>query len=45
MAAGIPGARFVPLESRNHLILADGPAFGRFLEELKSFLKLDIAPP
>ena len=39
MAAGIPGARFVPLQSRNHLILADEPAFGRFLEELKSFLR------
>jgi pimeloyl-ACP methyl ester carboxylesterase len=27
MAAGIPGARFVPLPSRNHLILEDEPAF------------------
>jgi pimeloyl-ACP methyl ester carboxylesterase len=26
MAAGIPGARFVPLPSRNHLILEDEPA-------------------
>ena len=43
MAAGIPGARFVPLESRNHLILEDEPAFPRFLEEIKSFLKTDIA--
>jgi class 3 adenylate cyclase/pimeloyl-ACP methyl ester carboxylesterase len=39
MAAGIPGARFVPLESQNHLILEDEPAFGRFLDELKAFLK------
>ncbi len=39
MAAGIPGARFVPLQSRNHLILADEPAFSRFMEELKSFLR------
>jgi class 3 adenylate cyclase/pimeloyl-ACP methyl ester carboxylesterase len=38
LAAGIPGARFVPLESRNHLILEDEPAFPRFLEEIKSFL-------
>ena len=45
MAAGIPGARFVPLESRNHLILADEPALGRFVEELKTFLKPDIAAP
>lgn len=43
MAAGIPGARFVPLESRNHLILEDEPAFPRFLEEIKSFLKSDVA--
>jgi pimeloyl-ACP methyl ester carboxylesterase len=26
IAAGIPGAKFVPLESRNHIILADEPA-------------------
>jgi pimeloyl-ACP methyl ester carboxylesterase len=38
MAAGIPGARFVPLESRNHLILEHEPAYPRFLEEIMSFL-------
>ena len=38
MAAGIPGARFVPLQSRNHLILEDEPAYGRFLEEIRSFV-------
>ena len=38
LAAGIPGARFVPLQSRNHLILEDEPAFPRFLQEIKSFL-------
>jgi class 3 adenylate cyclase/pimeloyl-ACP methyl ester carboxylesterase len=38
MAAGIPGARFVPLPSRNHLILEDEPAFPRFLEEMRAFL-------
>ena len=43
LAAGIPGARFVPLESRNHLILEDEPAFPRFLEEIKAFVKPDIA--
>jgi class 3 adenylate cyclase/pimeloyl-ACP methyl ester carboxylesterase len=43
LAAGIPGARFVPLESRNHLILEDEPAFPRFLEEIKAFLNTDIA--
>jgi class 3 adenylate cyclase/pimeloyl-ACP methyl ester carboxylesterase len=38
MAAGIPGARFVPLPSRNHLILEDEPAFGRFLQEMRIVL-------
>jgi pimeloyl-ACP methyl ester carboxylesterase len=38
MAAGIPGARLVPLQSRNHLILEDEPAYARFLEEIRSFL-------
>jgi class 3 adenylate cyclase/pimeloyl-ACP methyl ester carboxylesterase len=38
MAAGVPGARFVPLESQNHLILESEPAFARFLDELRSFL-------
>lgn len=38
LAAGIPGARFVPLESQNHLILESEPAFARFVEEFRSFL-------
>jgi pimeloyl-ACP methyl ester carboxylesterase len=42
MAAGIPGARFVPLESQNHVILPSEPAFARFLEEVRSFLETDI---
>ena len=41
MAAAIPGARFVPLESRNHLILEDEFAFRRLLDEITSFVKLD----
>jgi pimeloyl-ACP methyl ester carboxylesterase len=41
MAAAIPGARFVPLESQNHLILENEPAFGRFLEEVRSFVDAD----
>jgi pimeloyl-ACP methyl ester carboxylesterase len=39
VAAGIPGARFVPLESANHLILENEPAYARFIEEITSFLK------
>jgi len=38
IAVGIPGARFVPLEGRNHLILENEPAFPRFLTEVRSFL-------
>ena len=38
LAKGIPGAKFVPLASRNHLILENEPAFPRFLEEIRAFL-------
>ncbi|HSR42879.1 MAG TPA: alpha/beta fold hydrolase, partial [Longimicrobiales bacterium] len=38
LAAGIPDARFVPLESQNHVLLEDEPAWARFLEEVRSFL-------
>lgn len=38
LAAGIPGARFIPLASRNHLILEDEPAFHTFLQEIRTFL-------
>ena len=37
LAALIPGARFVPLEGRNHIILADDAAWPHFLEELVAF--------
>lgn len=43
MAAGIPGARFVPLEGRNHLIVESEPAFDRFLAEMRSFLDQDFS--
>ena len=42
LAAGIPGARFVPLESRNHIMLEGEPALARFLEELRSFIGTDV---
>jgi class 3 adenylate cyclase/pimeloyl-ACP methyl ester carboxylesterase len=42
LAAGIPGARFVPLESGNHIMLEGEPALARFLEELRSFLAADV---
>jgi class 3 adenylate cyclase/pimeloyl-ACP methyl ester carboxylesterase len=38
MAAGIPGARFVALRGRNHMILEEEPAWPRLMEELRTFL-------
>ena len=38
MAAGIPGARFVTLQGRNHIFLETEPAFGQFLEHTRAFL-------
>ena len=38
IAAGIPGAKFVPLEGRNHIILADEPANRQFFDAVASFL-------
>ena len=38
LAALIPGARFVPLESANHLLLESEPAWRRFVEEVEAFL-------
>lgn len=38
IASQIPGARFVALESRNHIILEHEPAWPRFTDELRRFL-------
>lgn len=38
LAALIPGARFVSLESRNHVLLEHEPAWARFVEEVRAFL-------
>lgn len=51
LAALIPGARFVPLESRNHILLEHEPAWARFVDEVHRFLADDAitaapsAPP
>ena len=37
LAALVPDARFVPLDSSNHILLEE-PAFDRFLEEITSFV-------
>lgn len=38
LAALIPGARFVPLESKNHILRQEEPAWTRFLAEVHAFL-------
>jgi pimeloyl-ACP methyl ester carboxylesterase/DNA-binding CsgD family transcriptional regulator len=47
VATLIPGARFVPLESRNHILLANEPAWTAFRHELDGFLaaRADEPPP
>ena len=39
LATLIPGARFVPLDSRNHCLLEHEPAWGQLTSELESFLQ------
>jgi len=38
LAVSIPGARFVPLEGSNHILLEHEPAWSTFLTELRDFL-------
>ncbi|HRQ64821.1 MAG TPA: alpha/beta fold hydrolase [Xanthomonadaceae bacterium] len=38
LASGIPGAEFIELESRNHVLLDHEPAWQRFCEEVATFL-------
>jgi pimeloyl-ACP methyl ester carboxylesterase/DNA-binding CsgD family transcriptional regulator len=44
LAALIPGARFVPLESRNHVLLEGEPAWALFLRELRDFVGAQAVP-
>jgi len=39
IAAGIPGARFVALPGRNHILLEDDPGLPKLFEEVQRFLK------
>ena len=41
VSAKIPGARLVPMESRNHILLADEPAWQVFMGEVAAFLEPD----
>ena len=38
LASLIPGARFVELDSPNHMLLPEEPAWGRFIEEARASL-------
>jgi pimeloyl-ACP methyl ester carboxylesterase/DNA-binding CsgD family transcriptional regulator len=38
IASTIPGAKFVPLESPNHILLEHEPAFRQFFDELNAFV-------
>ena len=38
LAENIPGARLVPIESVNHILLSHEPAFRQFFDELDAFL-------
>ena len=40
LASGIPGAQFVELDSRNHILLEDEPAWKRFQEAVLDFAGL-----
>jgi DNA-binding CsgD family transcriptional regulator len=45
LAGLIPDARFVPLEGRNHILLADEPAWPEFVSEIHAFLGTRSVPP
>ena len=44
LATNIRGARLVALESNNHIVLADEPAWPVFLREVDGFLAADRVP-
>jgi DNA-binding NarL/FixJ family response regulator len=40
LAAGMPNAQFVELDSRNHILLAHEPAWSRFCEAVLDFMSV-----
>lgn len=44
LAIGIPGAQFVALESRNHILLGEEPAFEQLLDAIGQFVARDSGP-
>jgi pimeloyl-ACP methyl ester carboxylesterase/DNA-binding CsgD family transcriptional regulator len=45
IAGSIPGARFVPIESRNHLLLESEPGWQRWIDEVRTFLPSHLPQP
>ena len=45
LASLIPGARFVPLEGRDHILLPGEPATRQFFNELRAFLSAAEGQP
>jgi pimeloyl-ACP methyl ester carboxylesterase/DNA-binding CsgD family transcriptional regulator len=43
LAAGIPGAEFIELDSRNHVLLEHEPAWARFKDAVLAFARLEHA--
>ena len=44
LASSIPGAQFVELDSRNHILLETEPAWQRFCQAVLDFTGMDAAP-
>ena len=44
LAGLIPGAKLVPLDTENHILVPQDPAYGRFFEELRAFLPGNRTP-
>ena len=44
LAASIQNAKFVPLDSDNHILLKDEPAWGAFITNIDSFLRAPDHP-
>ena len=45
LASPLPAARLLPLESINHILLPDEPAWKHFLVEFHAFLSASQLPP
>lgn len=44
LAAGIPDAQFIELDSKNHILLETEPAWGRFCDEVLDFMGINTLP-